>query len=259
MILKHVFFLTALKHPSTTTAPATTTVDPTTTVEKNSSQSTTENVFENATTTTIAVVTASTEAPPTTKTSPSTKASSTIATTERAAETTTIEATTTASTISDLCTNYETIIDDSRLWTASIDRLFQCDDKYLPAVRFISKNGQNLKMKENCTTDELDRSGFNCGSTGLTWLLGEHPLKESLLTPSYVCIQKRKSPTERNKMCSCDVKQLVWIKNCSSFFVYQFSPIVFENEYCPARYCMQWQGMIILCHNNNLTLFKPNF
>ena len=73
-----------------------------------------------------------------------------------------------------LCENYATIIDDSRLFSNPY-REYKCDFFYKSAVRFISSKGLNLQLKENCSSEETNATRYYCGGNGLTYLEQSHP------------------------------------------------------------------------------------
>ena len=73
-----------------------------------------------------------------------------------------------------LCENYATIIDDSRLFSYPY-REYKCDFFYESAVRFISSKGLSLQLKEKCSSEETNATRYYCGGNGLTYLEQSHP------------------------------------------------------------------------------------
>ena len=155
----------------------------------------------------------------------------------------------TATTISqhkplNLCENYATVVDDSRLFS-NPHKEKKCDFYFKKAVRFMSSDGGNLQLKENCS-DEVEKFRYFCGGAGLTYLEQLHPNKSDVPTQASVCINTFfvKSPIiVRDDFprpdCKCNSRQNILVQNCSGFYVYQLLPLSHDLLECPARYCIE--------------------
>ena len=153
--------------------------------------------------------------------------------------------------------NYATIVDDSRLFLNPLKER-KCDLFFKRAVRFISSDGKNLKLKENCSSDEVDKLRYYCGGNGLTYLEQLHPEESDIPTPASLCINTffhfrfKPDPYSRktefredifpNPDCKCSNRQYILVQNCSGFYVYQIFPISPVHIECPARYCTEKLG-----------------
>ena len=149
-----------------------------------------------------------------------------------------------------LCENYATIIDDSRLFSNPY-REYKCDFFYKSAVRFISSNGSNLQLKEKCSSNETNATRYYCGGNGLTYLEQSHPDIADGPTQISVCVNtffatvfgsgstavsSNFFPRPSRK---CNYRQNILVQNCSGFYVYQLHPVAHPELDCPARYCTE--------------------
>ena len=149
-----------------------------------------------------------------------------------------------------LCKNYATIIDDSRLFSNPY-REYKCDFFYKSAVRFISSNGSNLQLKEKCSSNETNATRYYCGGNGLTYLEQSHPDIADGPTQISVCVNtffatvfgsgstavsSNFFPRPSRK---CNYRQNILVQNCSGFYVYQLHPVTHPELDCPARYCTE--------------------
>ena len=149
-----------------------------------------------------------------------------------------------------LCENYATIIDDSRLFSNPY-REYKCDFFYKSAVRFISSNGSNLQLKEKCSSNETNATRYYCGGNGLTYLEQSHPDIADGPTQISVCVNtffatvfgsgstavsSNFFPRPSRK---CNYRQNILVQNCSGFYVYQLHPVTHPELDCPARYCTE--------------------
>lgn len=165
-------------------------------------------------------------------------------------ETTTTMAPTTAANVplkfQNLCENYATIVDDSRLFSNSL-REGKCDFYFKTAARFMTSEGRNLQLKENCSKEEVNEFRFFCGGAGLTYLEQLHPDESDTPTPVSMCVNAffdTSSNFLRDDVlprpdCKCNHRQHVLVQNCSGFYVYRLfpvSPFIIE---CSARYCTE--------------------
>ena len=149
-----------------------------------------------------------------------------------------------------LCENYATIIDDSRLFSNPY-REYKCDIFYKSAVRFVSSNGSNLQLKEKCSSNETNATRYYCGGNGLTYLEQSHPDIADGPTQISVCVNtffatvfgsgstavsSNFFPRPSRK---CNYRQNILVQNCSGFYVYQLHPVTHPELDCPARYCTE--------------------
>ena len=149
-----------------------------------------------------------------------------------------------------LCENYATIIDDSRLFSNPY-REYKCDFFYKSAVRFVSSNGSNLQLKEKCSSNETNATRYYCGGNGLTYLEQSHPDIADGPTQISVCVNtffatvfgsgstavsSNFFPRPSRK---CNYRQNILVQNCSGFYVYQLHPVTHPELDCPARYCTE--------------------
>ena len=149
-----------------------------------------------------------------------------------------------------LCENYATIIDDSRLFSNPY-REYKCDFFYKSAVRFISSNGSNLQLKEKCSSNETNATRYYCGGNGLTYLEQSHPDIADGPTQISVCVNtffatvfgSGSTAVSSNffprPSCKCNYRQNILVQNCSGFYVYQLHPVTHPELDCPARYCTE--------------------
>ena len=149
-----------------------------------------------------------------------------------------------------LCKNYATAIDDSRLFSNPY-REYKCDFFYKSAVRFISSKGLNLQLKENCSSEETNATRYYCGGNGLTYLEQSHPDIADVPTQISVCVNTffatvfGSSSTGFSSnffprpSCKCNYRQNILVQNCSGFYVYQLHPVAHPELDCPARYCTE--------------------
>ena len=144
-----------------------------------------------------------------------------------------------------LCENYATIVDDSRLFSNPV-RENKCDFYFKKAVRFMSSDGGNLQLKEKCNDEDVNEFRYYCGGSGLTYLEQLHPNKSDVPTVSSVCMKTffAKGPeVVGNNIprpdCKCNSRQNILVQNCSGFYVYQLLPISHVDLECPARYCTE--------------------
>ena len=156
-----------------------------------------------------------------------------------------------------LCENYATIIDDSRLFSNPYSE-YKCDFFYKSAVRFISSNGSNLQLKEKCSSNETNATRYYCGGNGLTYLEQSHPDIADGPTQISVCVNtffatvfgsgstavsSNFFPRPSRK---CNYRQNILVQNCSGFYVYQLHPVTHPELDCPARYCTEESSKYIL-------------
>lgn len=149
-----------------------------------------------------------------------------------------------------LCKNYITIIDDSRLFSNPY-REYNCDFFHKTAVRFVSSKGANLQLKENCTNEETNETRYYCGGNGLTYMEQTHPNIDDSSTQVSVCLNTffatvlSSSSTGVSSnffprpSCKCNYRQNILVQNCSGFYVYQLHPVSHPELDCPARYCTE--------------------
>ena len=149
-----------------------------------------------------------------------------------------------------LCKNYATAIDDSRLFSNPY-REYKCDFFYKSAVRFVSSNGSNLQLKEKCSSNETNATRYYCGGNGLTYLEQSHPDIADVPTQISVCVNTffatvfGSSSTGFSSnffprpSCKCNYRQNILVQNCSGFYVYQLHPVAHPELDCPARYCTE--------------------
>ena len=149
-----------------------------------------------------------------------------------------------------LCKNYATAIDDSRLFSNPY-REYKCDFFYKSSVRFISSNGSNLQLKEKCSSNETNATRYYCGGNGLTYLEQSHPDIADVPTQISVCVNTffatvfGSSSTGFSSnffprpSCKCNYRQNILVQNCSGFYVYQLHPVAHPELDCPARYCTE--------------------
>ena len=151
-----------------------------------------------------------------------------------------------------LCESYATIVDDSRLFSNPLKER-KCDLFFKRAVRFMSSDGKNLKLKENCSSDEVDKLRYYCGGNGLTYMEQLHPEESDIPTPASLCINtflgfstnsdfrnfKFREDIFPRTDCECNNRQYILVQNCSGFYVYQMFPISPVHLECPARYCTE--------------------
>ena len=154
-----------------------------------------------------------------------------------------------------LCDSYATIVDDSRLFSNSLKER-KCDLFFKRAVRFMSSDGKDLKLKENCSSDEVDKLRYYCGGDGLTYIEQLHPDESDIPTPASLCINsffdsvtnsdfrnfKLREDIFPRPDCICNNRQYILVQNCSGFYVYQLFPISPVIHACPARYCTEKLG-----------------
>ena len=147
-----------------------------------------------------------------------------------------------------LCENYATVVDDSRLFSNPLEEN-KCDLYFKTAVRFMTSKGRNLQLKDNCSNDELNELRFYCGGSGVTYIEQLHPEKLDVPSQVSVCINTffdtidfRSDDIFPSQDCKCNSRQNILVQNCSGFYVYQIVPIVPISRVrleCPARYCTE--------------------
>ena len=145
-----------------------------------------------------------------------------------------------------LCENYETIIDDSRLFLNPSEEN-KCEFYFRKAVRFISSDGKNLQLKENCSNEEVNQLRYYCGSYGITYMEQLHPEISDVPLTASVCVNTffdYSSDLQREDIfprpdCKCNRRQNILVQNCSGFYVYRLAPISLIRYQCAARYCTE--------------------
>ena len=144
-----------------------------------------------------------------------------------------------------LCKNYATIVDDSRLFSNAVEGN-KCEYYFKKAVRFMSFSGRNLQLKENCSNEEVNKSRFYCGGAGLSYMEQVHPEISDVPTRVTVCVNTfiRAFSALREVVfpipdCKCNSRQSILVQNCSGFYVYQIFPISLLRHQCPSRYCTE--------------------
>ena len=150
-----------------------------------------------------------------------------------------------------LCDNYATVVDDSRLFS-NPSRENKCDYYFKTAIRFMSSDGRNLQLKENCSIEEIDEFRYYCGSAGLTFIEQLHPNISDVPSQVSVCINTFIDSNPQNRVvhetifprpdCKCNNRQNILVQNCSGYYVYQLLPISHFRIECPARYCTEELG-----------------
>ena len=144
-----------------------------------------------------------------------------------------------------LCTNYETVRDDTRLSSL----LPRCDLKYRPAIRFKDSNGQNLQIRENCTfQDQFDKKCT--ASSSYVWLSRKHP-KGTDLQLIDICVKPASNQALEVNFCHCTRKEFVYVQKCTDekdpYFVYRLFPLfnsdgdALDAKKCSLRYCADVQ------------------
>ena len=204
-------------------------------------------------------ITTSTEA--TTITSQPTSINMTANATLTTTEETTPSNPPTATTISrhkpqNLCENYATIVDDTRLFSdQSMEN--KCDFYFKTAVRFISSDGVNLQLKEHCNNEDVNKFRYYCGSAGLTYMEQRHPEISNVPIRASVCMNTFIDSDPPNFLteyvfprpdCKCNSWQSILVQNCSGFYVYQLVPISHFRLECPARYCTEKLSKCQFCN-----------
>ena len=146
-----------------------------------------------------------------------------------------------------LCENYATIIDDTRLFS-NLFRENKCDFYFKRAVRFMSSYGANLQLMEQCNNEKVNEFRYYCGSAGLTYMEQRHPEISDVPTRTFVCVNTFidsdppffiKEYVFPRPDCKCNSWQSILVQNCSGFYVYQLVPISHFRLECPARYCTE--------------------
>ena len=175
-------------------------------------------------------------------------------------ETTTKNATTTTSIHKplNLCENYATVVDDSRLFSNSLEER-KCDFYFKKAVRFMSSDGKNLRLKEKCSDDEVEQLRYYCGSDGLTYMEQLHPDESDIPTSATICVNtffdisidgetsQRRDDVFPRPDCKCNSRHYILVQNCSGFYVYQIVPLSPVDVECPARYCTEEFSKYLFC------------
>ena len=145
--------------------------------------------------------------------------------------------------IKSLCNTTLTIQDDTRFWTNVEATELKCDIHYNRAVRFVSSNNTNLKLKEGCSSDGPLFPHGKCQSRAVTWLDGKHPDITNGPVGRYVCINRVTTYPFFGTFnhCNCQTKKLILVQNCSTYFAYQLDPI----DDCNGRYCLEGTPLLI--------------
>ncbi|XP_066919339.1 uncharacterized protein [Clytia hemisphaerica] len=145
-----------------------------------------------------------------------------------------------------LCSNYETVTDDTRLSSL----LPRCDLKYRPAIRFKDSNGQNLQIRENCTfKDQFDKKCT--ASSSYVWLSRKHPTGTDLQLID-ICVKPASGPQALQvNFCDCKRKEFMYVQKCTDeeepYFVYRLFPLfnsdgnALDAKKCSLRYCADVQ------------------
>ena len=144
-----------------------------------------------------------------------------------------------------LCKNYATIVDDSRLFSNAVEGN-KCEYYFKKAARFMSPSGRNLQLKENCSNEEVNKFRFYCGGAGLSYMEQAHPEISDTPTRVTVCVNTfigtlnfKTEDVFPIPDCKCNSRQTILVQNCSGFYVYQMFPISRIRHECPSRYCTQ--------------------
>ena len=155
-----------------------------------------------------------------------------------------------------LCENYATIVDDSRLFSNPSTEN-KCDFYFKTAIRFMSSDGRNLQLKENCSKEEVDELRYYCGSAGLTFIEQLHPDVFDIPSLASVCINTFIDSNPQIRVfdesifprpdCECNYRQNILVQNCSGYYVYQLLPLSHFRLECPARYCTEELGKCQIC------------
>jgi len=115
----------------------------------------------------------------------------------------------------DVCMNYKNLTDAERKYDF-VTQHDECDNTLNGWYRFQGAAG--TKMVTTCPPE------FHCDTAYPIWLNGRHPtIAEGKVTRN-VCI---------NKSGCCYMSFPIQVKNCSSYYIYNFTPL----GDCPARYC----------------------
>jgi len=119
----------------------------------------------------------------------------------------------------DGCHNYQNLTDAERKYDYNTQAgHWKCDDKLHNKGwhRFQGAAGTKMATKS---------PGFNkCGADYPAWLYGAHPTVAESTVRRVVCI---------NKGRVCEKRSLVYVKNCTSYYVYKF----YRCSECSFRYC----------------------
>ena len=118
----------------------------------------------------------------------------------------------------DGCHHYQNLTEAERKYDHETKGPGKCDDNLdgNDWYRFQGAAGTKMVTKS---------PGFNkCGADYPAWLDGVHPTVAEGTVVRYVCINRRKV---------CRDRSFVYVKNCTSYYIYKFYNI----RYCPFRYC----------------------
>lgn len=142
----------------------------------------------------------------------------------------------------DLCSHYQTVIDDSRFWSSTDQSSQQCDGGFKHPVRFMSSKGEYLKLHEGCNSSGPIFPIGKCQSNTVTWIDGKHPNETEGPVVRSLCIHHPGYPFFGNYLpCQCQFKQNVLVQKCSNFFAYKLDG--FSNcDIIRSRYCLQNTG-----------------
>ena len=135
--------------------------------------------------------------------------------------------------LADVCQNYQTLSDKERKYTyPSTSRI--CDDNLDGWYRFQEPAG--TKMLTTCPPLQ------SCGTAYPGWLRNGHPTVAEGIVARKVCFHTQDE--------CCDNLANIKVKNCSSYYIYRFSPI----NHCPSRYCgtdwSKWKWPLYSTHRH---------
>jgi len=118
----------------------------------------------------------------------------------------------------DKCHRYQNLTDAERKYDHPLISPRKCDNDVSNKGWYRFQGAAGTKMAT--TSPGFDK----CGAPYPAWLYGAHPTVAEGTVRRVVCI---------NKGGVCKEQSLVYVRNCTSYYVYKFYPL----NHCPVRYC----------------------
>ena len=126
----------------------------------------------------------------------------------------------------DGCKNYNVLSEADRAQGNALQNNLRSDDNLLTGwYRFQGAAGD--RMPDKCVLM------YRCGTRYPGWLDGIHPTVAEGVVTRYICFFGEERWFERRSVSCCFSRNIIKVKNCSSYYVYELQQPPFNN----LRYC----------------------
>ena len=132
----------------------------------------------------------------------------------------------TAPNLSDSCSKYKVLSDDSRFHGFKNANAESCDNNLHGWYRFMYNAGNRLL--DSCQA-LVNGTALECGADWQGWLNGLLPEENEREVNRTVCFS-------RSGSCNCTYKKIIKVRNCGQYYVYLLNGVPACNQrYCGAR------------------------